>query len=1052
MNKTKYSVQLNRIRKYCKAAILTCSFVAVNSAIAQQKNDKEPALPALNDLKESVLSPSLLQLLPQNTQPPSFAPSLSPILEMPDITIDGKPLPPSVAIVDTIDTLPATSLPVQGEFIPLRIVLNLAVAPEFVVEELENLGMNSITYRGKLLTGVLPISQVSNLQSIDGIANIRPAFAGVRSGLITTQGDQAANADLARAISGLSGNGIKIGVLSDSYDCFNQAASDISNGDLPDASLIDILDDTVCGNFVKDEGRAMFQIAHDMAPGADLAFHTAFKGELDYAEGIDQLVTAGADIIVDDVFYYEEPFFQDGVIAQAATNAVVVSDVPYFTAAGNAGRYSWEGSYASSGQSFISTNGDAHEFAPGDIQQSITVLPTSFVAIVLQWDDPYSTLDPNGLAGPDTDLDIALVNSSGNIVATGVDNNIAGDPYEVIFYLNNSGSQQFNLVIEKQVGPEPNLMKWIAFSGLASIDEHDTASGTVVGHANAEAVLSIGAVNYDKTPRYGISPPQLASYSSGGASEILFLADGTSINPPIIRNNPDVTAPDGGNNTVVGSDSDGDNFPNFFGTSAAVVHAASVAALLLEKESLTPSTIENILETTAISHGNSGYSPDTGNGFIDAASALATQLEPPSISSPGAGVSQTGPTIQIDWIANELTPDSWQVFVGSTLPNNGVFSNDLFSSEVLSSSTDSVLANGLPEDGTTVYITLEWNYGNSSEFTTIEIVTSTPTPPSLTSPTPGTSFPLEGSAVPVMWSHGSAQVDSWQLTIGTTGPQSSDIFSSGSLAGSEFGTTATGLPLSGQTLYFTLEYTIDDIVQSLDYIFIADNFSSSITIPRGQWHLISIPAKSNQTFSDFFSPQLDPADFNNLNSLTPWIAYYRFDPDLFHLQTGLPGYYELVDLNESLGGLFESFWLMHLSPSPIELELPTDAIHASGIDTLECAPGYFCETISLAANNNESGGWTMVAIPSSLEPEVRDLRIHTPNSGTACGIGCDLNEAEAEGWGANFSWTYAPSVSGGYGSYIANENSDIIPSWTGFFISTTPQGVAESAELELPVR
>ena len=61
----------------------------------------------------------------------------------------------------------------------------------------------------------------------------------------------------------------------------------------------------------------MAQIVHDLAPGASLAFRTAFNGEQDFANGIRDLRNAGATVIVDDVSYDDEPMFQDGVVAAA---------------------------------------------------------------------------------------------------------------------------------------------------------------------------------------------------------------------------------------------------------------------------------------------------------------------------------------------------------------------------------------------------------------------------------------------------------------------------------------------------------------------------------------------------------------------------------------------------------------------------------------------------------------------------------------------------------------------------------------------------------------
>ena len=104
------------------------------------------------------------------------------------------------------------------------------------------------------------------------------------------------------------------------------AAQDVATGDLPGAgnpcgrtTPVQVLDDTVVG---ADEGRAMAQIVHDLAPGARLAFATASSGELGFADNIRDLATANSDVIVDDVTYFNEPFFQDGPIA-AAVNDVV---------------------------------------------------------------------------------------------------------------------------------------------------------------------------------------------------------------------------------------------------------------------------------------------------------------------------------------------------------------------------------------------------------------------------------------------------------------------------------------------------------------------------------------------------------------------------------------------------------------------------------------------------------------------------------------------------------------------------------------------------------
>src|SRR6202012_646398 len=80
-----------------------------------------------------------------------------------------------------------------------------------------------------------------------------------------------------------------------------------------------------------DEGRAMAQVVYKMAPRANIAFATADFGELGFANNIRALAgipgftymgqTFKADAICDDVGYFDEPFFQDGPIAQAVDDA-----------------------------------------------------------------------------------------------------------------------------------------------------------------------------------------------------------------------------------------------------------------------------------------------------------------------------------------------------------------------------------------------------------------------------------------------------------------------------------------------------------------------------------------------------------------------------------------------------------------------------------------------------------------------------------------------------------------------------------------------------------
>src|SRR5690606_5589784 len=113
-----------------------------------------------------------------------------------------------------------------------------------------------------------------------------------------------------------------------------------------------------------DEGRAMLQIIHDVAPKAELAFTTGFLSAGNMAKGILDLAADSCDIIVDDITFITEPFLTDGIIAQTV-NAVSDSGVSYFSSAGNFGEKSYAASF-NPAPTPANIVGDAHDFGGGD--------------------------------------------------------------------------------------------------------------------------------------------------------------------------------------------------------------------------------------------------------------------------------------------------------------------------------------------------------------------------------------------------------------------------------------------------------------------------------------------------------------------------------------------------------------------------------------------------------------------------------------------------------------------------------------------------------------
>jgi len=510
--------------------------------------------------------------------------------------------------------------------------------------DLKRLGLIRSAQAGPVVSGSFPIRQLGQAARLPSLAAMRPAVAIRHTGSVTSRGDAALRADVARSDNGVTGAGVRVGVISDSYDqdptASTRASQDIATGDLPPASQIDILDDTFTDSPI-DEGRAMMQIITDIAPGASLSFHTGFPGTATFVNAVRDLAAGGADVIVDDLGFLTAPYFQDGLIAQVA-DSVASEGIPFFSAAGNVGPNSYQSPYrnvsSSDGRSF-------HDFDPGsgvDILQEISLPVGDTVRIGLQW--PQSSAEVGG-PPPDTDLDIFVVNDTLAIIDGSVDPNTTA-PVE-FFEFANAGNvdadedgqpdEVFSLSIERQSGPAPALVKYIYFEDALRIREYATFSSTLFGHPNASQVAAVGAASYLATPEFGVSPPIVRAFSSRGGTPIYLSPDGTLLPSVETRQKPDFVATDDADNTFFGgSDTESNGFPNFIGTSAAAPHAAGVAALMLEKDpSLTPAQIYASLRQSGVDMDDqfttgfdAGFDFQTGFGLIQAnlASPLPVDL------------------------------------------------------------------------------------------------------------------------------------------------------------------------------------------------------------------------------------------------------------------------------------------------------------------------------------------------------------------------------------------------------------------------------------------
>lgn len=493
--------------------------------------------------------------------------------------------------------------------------------------DLKALGATEISAYGKMVSACMPVTSIPNLNSVNSLNFVRPAIARVNAGSITSQGDRSLRANVARANYGNTGVGVVVGTLSDSYNCKSGASAGVASGDLPSGYKVKVLANGPCPG--SDEGRAMMEIIRDVAPGARQAFHTAFRGQADFAAGIIRLANSGATVINDDVFYFAEPMFQDGVIAQAV-NKVRARGVTYLSAAGNDADHSYQSPFRAVNGQF--PNGNLHDFDPGaavDACQRVSINP-GVTWFTFQWDQPHFSV--SGSPGSASDMDVFLYASpdcSGNPFSTGESNNIGVDPIEV-FGVQFSGSNtiQIGLEIKQFSGPFPGLMKYVVLdNGLGfSVDEFGTpGTSTVFGHANASGAIAVGAVDYHNTPAFGAIVPIAEDFSSHGGTPILFNVSGNRLASPLIFEKPLITAPDGGDTTFFGFDSDATGYPNFFGTSAGAPHGAGVVALMRSRSpNLTPNTTASRLSSTAIDMDAVGFDFATGHGLVQADAALAS--------------------------------------------------------------------------------------------------------------------------------------------------------------------------------------------------------------------------------------------------------------------------------------------------------------------------------------------------------------------------------------------------------------------------------------------
>ena len=544
-----------------------------------------------------------------------------------------------------------------------------------------------VSRRYQTVTVAVPPGRRGALAALDGVDSATPVptpFKYGACGSVNSEGDTQLAAAEARADFGVDGAGVTVGILSDSFDtdggAATHAAQDIASGDLPGSgnpcgftAPVSVFDDSSAAE-TADEGRGMAQIVHDLAPGAGISFATAFNGETAFADNIRGLAAAGASVVVDDIAYLEEPFFQDGPIA-VAIDEVVDKGVAYFSAAGNdnlinASRdiSSWETPIFREAAACpvllkLATAVTDHclDFDPGpgeDTTFGVTVEEDETLTVDLQWAEPWN--------GVKADIDIYLLDKvekpldDGPGLVGSTENNVAQPgtpqcskfrpcqrPVEFFSWENNGPEAEVQLAINRCIGklseggcnddaspsakPRVKLILLQNGGGVSATEypqssDVDVVGPAIFGHAGSPAAFSVGAI------RAGVTNAPEGFSSRGPVTHYFGPASGAtpagSLTQTIAK--PDAVATDCGRTTFFVPTLTAGIF-RFCGTSAAAPHAAAIAALARQANpGLTPSQISAGLAATARPVGPFGPNA-VGAGLLDAHRMIEDIALPPVV-------------------------------------------------------------------------------------------------------------------------------------------------------------------------------------------------------------------------------------------------------------------------------------------------------------------------------------------------------------------------------------------------------------------------------------
>jgi hypothetical protein len=484
------------------------------------------------------------------------------------------------------------------------------------------------------VTGVKPPAYVFHRQplvpqSIAGAPSSRRALKAQGGAAIDGNGVSIMHAGQFVAQTGTSGSGVLVGVQSTGV---SSLAVVQGRNELP-ANVQVFTPSGQTTPPVGDEGTALMEEVHAVAPGAGLAF-CGPNTFVEYTSCLQQLIAAGATVLVDDIIFPGED-----VMSTNSTNAQAIGQllaqnpsVVMFTSVGNYTGSYWEGPYAPVQSTFplsctvngiTQTDNYVASFG-GTPYQTLTVTADTQFPFTLAWADPAGqNLSDFDLYWYQNGAQIGCASAAGSSQSMIVPQS-GGAPGLAL----PAGSYQIYVATPDASLANKFMKLWAGGDGVTTLSA-PTPGALASTQALAPGVSTIGAVN--------------GSDGNGNAIEYFSTVGPLSVAfpTPAHLQAPTLVAPDGIYVDAAGTYFQGFLFPdgNFYGTSASVPNAGAVAALIRGVfPSLSAADVLAALKKGATPLGNGTPNDTYGYGRVDAMGALGTFPAPTITAVPDSAI------------------------------------------------------------------------------------------------------------------------------------------------------------------------------------------------------------------------------------------------------------------------------------------------------------------------------------------------------------------------------------------------------------------------------